>query len=74
MKLKEWRKSQKMHQSELAALLGVAQASISGYESENTKDNTGDNPFTKTRNTPRGDTMRKIILLTKGQVTANDWL
>lgn len=60
-----------MTQVELAELLGVEQASISGYEKETVESN---NPFTKKRNRPRDETMRKIIILTKGQVTANDWL
>ena len=59
MKLDEWRKARKFTQEQLAEMIGVAsRVSVARYESGRVPDQ---------------DVLRKIIEITSGEVTANDF-
>lgn len=59
MKLKEWREINELSQEELASKLMVEQAHISYWENGKT---------------PRKGPLKAIMKLTKGKVTANDFI
>lgn len=60
MKLKEWRNSKGWSQEKLAERLKTNQESVSQWENTNIM--------------PRRDILQEIAQLTKGKVTANDFL
>lgn len=61
MKLREWREKNKLTQEQLAEMLGVnSDESISQWENG--------------KNMPRKDVLIEIMNLTKGKVTANDFI
>lgn len=59
MKLREWREKEGLSQEELAAKLKTTQESVSYWEKDSI---------------PKRATMKLIIRLTKGKVTANDFI
>jgi transcriptional regulator with XRE-family HTH domain len=60
MKLRDWRKAENMTGAELAPLLGLSQGSLSKIE-------TG-------KQWPDRETMERIVAVSDGAVTANDFL
>lgn len=60
MKLKEWREREKLKQVHVAAKIGCAPATISRLEAEKLR--------------PDWDTIVRIAEVTKGEVTANDFM
>ncbi len=60
MRLDEYMEATALSDAALAERIGVARATVTRYRNQ--------------RRTPRREIMQRIIQVTRGKVTANDWL